>query len=658
MKTQYGNTISEVIQYDAVAGAVCKPIAVTQWYSDTQSTWIDFDDIESRRIELSNENKRYGVYSFMPPAKTINITLNNFQQIYSTGSGEEEASILKKNLKVRAWTGFELTMASAQADNFNVVDTFTDNNKFVHTQLTLGRVYYDPDSYTGTLDASLIGVLYDGSTYDATTYDYSGYYLKEIEVTEAGQKFNQVNINVSTNRFDLRWRVAHNGTFGTVAWSDTESLSTGANVVQLPVATIGTASNLQVAVLFDSPTFDLTEYIEAGSFNINKYKFQHLFKRGTYLLDEPDFQDLKVNCEGRDYLKKALETEINMPIMSGVNIATAMTNVLDRCGIPYATADWDTTSTTVSLNSTASENLGTVSGWKVLDFLMDAVNAGDDDWRLKTEDNGSISLKKIATDVEADYSIHYKYNIESVNKNLDSDKQLQRITMANKSITVNAESLLKSYSGTATDLTLTYGSSAIYVRYTDDNGVILTEDGRDNDQIEFTCTGSTADIKVYGCTPKNAITDEVWAERGNALNIINNDGSTYKRENPFFTQTMCNEYCDYLIGYYGEPAQKVTVKMVPNPYLELNDNCMVFDLYTYTDSIYGLVSIKEDWKEPSLKDTLTLEDRGFNLGLFRWDRNGHYSGINDLKYDIGFVWDQDLDIDGSDTATYKTPILF
>ena len=84
-----------------------------------------------------------------------------------------------------------------------------------------------------------------------------------------------------------------------------------------------------------------------------------------------------------------------------------------------------------------------------------------------------------------------------------------------------------------------------------------------------------------------------------------------------------------------------------NKSLELNDKILVFDKYTYTDDLYHLKEIKETWNNGNIKDTLILEDSGINLGDFIWDRNGHLSGVNDLQYDIGLVWDQDLKLNAT-----------
>jgi hypothetical protein len=116
---------------------------------------------------------------------------------------------------------------------------------------------------------------------------------------------------------------------------------------------------------------------------------------------------------------------------------------------------------------------------------------------------------------------------------------------------------------------------------------------------------------------------------------------------------MADAWCDYMIERNADPRKKITLSMVSNPFLELNDKITVFDLYTYSDDIYHLQSIRETWREPVLKDTLILEDAGIDIGNYAWDRNGVNSGVSDFKYDIGLVWDQDIDINSTDTQDYS-----
>lgn len=650
MKTDFSSTVQEILQYEMVGGASSKAHARTEWYDEINSTWVEFEDIESRDIEFSNRNKRYQSYSFLPPANKIDFILNNFEQIYSTGSGNPKASILKKNLLVRAWSGFELT----NGQTFDSVDDFATNVKFVHVRKSGNHLINDVASYSGTIGGGLGLNLYGEDVYGGTAYSPLGYYLKRESITNAEREFLRATTIVSSNQFDFFYRTSPIATFGSAGWHF-NALNTGSNVVNL-LADLDD-NFIEYGVRFKAPNWSDTDYVSTTT--LTKTDNLFMFKRGVFVLDEPDFQDTKVKCGGRNYLKKALETQINMPdLSSGENIGTAISFVLDRCNIPYDRNNWNNTGTAVTVDGTIGEALNNISGWKALDFLMDSLNAGNDDWRLKFEEDGGLSLKVIPTDVEADWTAHYNFNIERISKDFDSDKQLQRVTALNKSFVVNKEELLNSYSGSATSLHLTYGTAAIYVRYTDANNVILSEDSRSNTAVDFTLTGSAADIKLYGCAPRNAITNELWAELGNSDNIKANNGSTFKKVNPFMDQNQLNEWTKYMIKINANPQKKVNFSMVTNPYLELNDKLVVFDLYTYTDDIYNITRIKESWRDPVLKDTLTLEDAGADLGIFQWDRNGIFSGINDLEYDKGLVWDQDLEIGGSDTREYLTPIRF
>jgi hypothetical protein len=650
VKTDFSATVQELIQYDVVSGASSKAFVRTQWYDTTNSTWTDFDNIESRDIDMSNINQRYQSYSFLPPATKINFTLNNFGQIYSTGSGNPEASILKKNLLVRAWSGYELT----SGETFNSVDDFSTNTKFVHTKKTGSKLYSDISSYSGTIGEGMGLNLYGEDTYGGTAYSPLGYYLKRATITVVDKTYLSLTTIVSSNQFDFFYRTSPFSTFGSAGWKFS-ALSTGSNTINLIADT--NDDYIEYGIRFKAPNWSDGDYVSTTTLTQTDKVFT--LNRGVFVLDEPDFEDTKVKCSGRNYLKKALETEINMPDMSsGVNVGTAITYVLDRCNVPYSTSNWDSTSTAVTVNGTLGEQLNNVTGWKVLDYLMDSLNAGDDDWRIKYEEDGGVSLKKIETDVEADWTVHYNFNIETINKDFDSDKQLQRVTALNKSFVVNKETLLKSYTGTATSLHLTYGTAAIYVRYTDDNDVITSEDARSNTAIDFALSGSTADIDVYGCTPRNAITDELWAELGNSDNIKSNNGSTHRKVNPIMNQDQLNEWTKYMISVNADPNKKITLSMVSNPYLELNDKILVFDLYTYTDDLYILQRIKESFRDPVLKDTLILEDSGFDLGDFIYDRNYIFAGINDLEYDKGLVYDQDIAIGGSDTRSYIKPVTF
>jgi hypothetical protein len=586
----------------------------------------------------------------MPPSKEMSMILNNYGQVYSTGSGDPKSTILKKNLLVRCWSGYDIPSTERRT----LTDDFASTNKFFHTKKSGSSVVLDITTSTEATIATAAeigGAVMGTTTYGTLTYGYPGYYHKTFKINDYQDPL-EMQIAVNSNKFSFKHRVSETPTFIGDSWSSYTTLSTGTNTFPLVA---GKEDNyIEMICRFNSSSWATTDKITSLTMNYDASDFY--FKRGTFVIDEPDYND-KVSVKGRDYLKKALETEINLPDLTTTKtVQKRLTEVFDRCSIPYNTASWDSVSTTCAVvNADIAEDLTNKSGWKICDMLMDAVNAGNDDIYFTFDEDGNAVIKKLDTDQEADWTTHYRYNIEDVSKNFDADSQLQRCTVMNKSIIPNAEATLGVFTGTTsgTSLHLTYGTTAMYVRYTDANSVISAETNRTNTAIDFTVPDSTAyNITIFGCHPKSVAGGEIWAEAGNSNNIINNEGSTYKRENPFMDYTKAKAFADYIIARNGEPKFKMTVKQQVNPLLDVGvDNVVVFDRFTYTDNIYGLEAINETWNNPSLKETIKLRDRGFDLGAFIWSRNGLTPGTNDLKWSTGLVWSQDLGVQATADST-------
>jgi hypothetical protein len=640
LKTLYSNTVSESIQYDEVAGASSKPFIKTQYYNDLTSTWDDFEDVISREISLSNENKRYLSFSFVPPSKQLSLVLDNSNQMYSTGSGDPKASILKKNLKIRCYTGYELLATGS----YSTADDFS--GKKYHTWLTGGSLYATITSYSGTISKYAFFNTYDRFTYGERNYAPSGYYQGFFEINStAYDSFSNLVVTSNSNRIFERHKV------GTGGWSPWYQLSNGVNTIGID--SDADSQRLEYILRWDIPVWGGTASV--SDVTVNARRKGYMFERGVFLADDPEYGQ-SVTIRGRDYLKKGLETEINLPTFSNEPVRRAITKILDRCSIPYDTTSWDATTGVVSLSASLAENVGNISGWKALDYMMDAVNACDDDWLLRWDNDGKMVLAKVPTDVEADYVIDWRYNIEGIAKNFNADKQLQRITVLNKDTVPAVETLLRTLSGTGSSGSSSWSTGALFVRYVDNNGNLATETARSNTGVSFTFSDTGArDVDIYGCFPRNAVTNEVWGERGNALNITSNEGATYKLVNPFLSKSQCQALAEKLVDLWEEPQKNIELSMNPNPYLELIDNVMVFDRFTYTDDIYQIREVKESWNQGNLKDNISLVSRGFDLGAFEWDRNGLTAGINDLNYDKGFVFDQDLEIGGEDLVTYAKP---
>jgi hypothetical protein len=637
MKTVSSDAIGDFIT-DQIDGPISAPIIKTEYYSDTQSTWNEIppEYVEARSISLSSENDRYQVQSFIPPVRDLKLTLNNYDQGWNDDGAR--SGIITKNRLIRCWSGLQIP----EGTDTTLSDDYTTNAKFVNTVKSGSTVTSQIGIYSGTIATAaelLVNTYGSSATYGSAVYGYLGYYTKRFLLPELDEaQATHLKLTASSDKFSFKYRVGNNDSFLGSTWQSYKSVSSGVNSFGLTADV--NQNHIEYIVRFDGNTY--------GADNISNVELHYsdqseLFKQGTFILDQPKFNE-KVQANGRDYLRKALETEINLPTITSEPITTTLTKVFDRCNIPYDTATWDLTSTTVTLNATLAEDIENESGYKLADKLMTALNAGNDDWKFKFTEDGKAQVKIIPTATEADFLAHYFFHIESITKDLDSDKQLQRVTAVNKDIIVNAESLLKSVSGGATSsLTVTY-SDALYVRYEDNNNTILSETARTNGSVSLSMTASAYNIDVYGCTPKNAITDEVWAEKGNSNNIISNDGNTYKNVNPFFTANMGQEYADYLINRRGDPAKRVQLSMLRNPLSELDDNFLVFSLETSDNTLYTLNKITEQWTNPGMKHNLTLIDSGVAFTNFIWDRNGTYQGVNDIKYDTSLIWDYDLGI--------------
>ena len=669
MKAATNNTLSEIIQYDFVSGPQSKPLIRTQYL--TNGTFVDFEnDLVSRSISLSNDNRQYQVYSFMPPVKTMALSINNFEQKYSIdNTASAYSSILKKNLQIRCWSGYELTGAIGTTTN---LDDFTTNTKFVHTQKIGSAIYPDQTSFSGTMSPFAdLGVLYDGSSYSSTTYAYPGYYHKQFNSTFLHPKFNILNVDASSNNMAIKWRTSPLGNM-TGLFTDYVTLATGSNTysIEPPVGD----KYLDYIIRFNNSEWNTADSFDNVS--LSSENRAEMFKQGTFIIDDPVFVNTEIQVNGRDSLRKALETEINLPPATDENANVTISKILTRCKIDHNSGNWDNAGVNITYNPLEKTSLNNISGWKALDLVMDSINGSGDDYVFDQDENGQPIIKKILTDVEADWTAHYKYNIENLSKSENSKSQLQRATIRDTSFQVSPEATIGNFTGTSTSngtISISYAAfagynsadsyvtggtaggqtssqaNAIFVRYINNGSASFTESARTQTGLTLISATSTPyDISVLGCAPivKSNLT---YAEKGNADNIINAKGSTYTRSNPFLPVGIMGGFVNRIMDNNGDPKKFITLDMVANPMTELRDNWMIISKYDYTDDIYGVVSITENWKNPSLKQTVTLKERGFDLGAFQWDRglkadfdNAPVRTVNTLKWDTGFIWDQDF----------------
>jgi hypothetical protein len=670
LKTNITSTLSEIIQYDFVSGPSSKAIIRTQY--QTGATFVDFpEDLTDRTIDLGSENSQYGVFSLMPPVQTMDMSLINYGQRYNpANTASPYHGILKKNMLVKCWSGYELTTAQASG---TVTDNFGAARKYFHTQnvSSPNRVILSEASYTGTI-GTYANPLYDSEHYDDSFYAGAGYYEHKVFLGGGSRRVRQLKITTNSNKMSLNYYTGNISDYKMVS-NGWQTLATGANVI-----TIDSKPGdkyFRYVVRWNASEWGGSDAISLVSYRWAEYA--SLFPQGVFVIDDPQYADATVKISGRDYLKKALETNVNIKALGSIPVTDAIDKVLDACLIPHATHA--TIATTVNFSGSAAEYVQKKTGWQVLSMLMDAANAGNDDIRFKFTEDGRAKVQRIPTDLEADWTMHYRFNVESLNQSNDSDKQLQRITAYQKQMFVSPEVTIGVFTGTAStpSLHLAYAtfakydtagnystaathysatSEGIFVSYIDNktNGVgqVSTEVGRTNTGINFTLTGATAgvypyNITVLGCAPSKKV-HKPYAERGHAANILAKNGVTHTVENTFMDAASLKAYADYSMGVFGNPELVLSAEMVANPLLEIGDNILNFNQWAFDANIYGIYGITENWNNPALKHTLKMRDRGFDLTQFIYDRREYRQrmdrliNINILKYDTGMVWDQDI----------------
>jgi len=290
MKGGVSNTISEVIQYDHVSGPVSKPVIKTEYFNDSTGTFVEFEnDIESRSLSISNENEQYQVYSFMPPVKTLNLSINNFGQKYSAGNTASEFNdVLKKNTLIRAWSGYELTFA---AQSLTMNDDYTTRAKFVHTQLLSGNVCSDITSYTGTVSPfAELGVLLSAGSLGATTYAFPGYYHKRMRLTGSQSiRPTEATLITSSNELKFKYRTGRNLNMLGSDFSTYTTLATGSNAISLN-SKIGDKF-IEYFVRFENTAWSTSVCVNTVSIAYNDNA--QFFKQGTFITDDPKLTDAK-----------------------------------------------------------------------------------------------------------------------------------------------------------------------------------------------------------------------------------------------------------------------------------------------------------------------------------------------------------------------------
>lgn len=670
MKSASTNDRTEYILYDAVGGSRSKPIAKLDYSQDQGSSFTEFEDIENISYSASNNNKQYSKFIQVPPAHTMNATFNNKGQKYSPGAGGTFSNILTRNLLVRPSFGYQMLDTTETSTSFTV----TNYNTLYHTKIVGSTIKNDitsAGSFTALPSITEGWYFYDGLLYDSGTYSPEGYYLSNVvdfkdtfgslELTKLIMTSDSDNIHVYYRSSDIQNVLTAN----TESFTYLSELAIGVNTLTLPNIE---DRYFQFAIVFDTGTWG-TGTVSSISFSYtSSYEY---FDAGQFLVDRPSwsssFGNYKVSVSARDKFKRALETKVTCPsYTSAIDVAKIIRDVADRCGLIHNNgveliAD---TGSTVTISN--DDNFKDTKALDIFNEVMVYINWLNNNYRLELTTDGYLQLViKDGSIDNAEWVIDYRSNLLNVSKSEISDNLLQRITVLQKSHSVNPEIELvtQNYITTQSSVDLTWTNKALYKRVdvvvNSGNGVFSLE-ATENQKITFSITGTIIDIDVtvYGAELQS--TPPYIGESIYYPNSKYNDGITFEIINRLAqTDDECRDIAKSLTDKYGNPNYEVNCSIPFNPLIELGDRVLIFEKYTFTKTIYRIdnISLSYSANGASCYMDLSLTDLGSELDNFVWDRNyfinGGISQDNYFYYDKCGIWDFDLGLINEDTQDYE-----
>uniref|UniRef100_A0A6M3LZI6 Tail protein n=1 Tax=viral metagenome TaxID=1070528 RepID=A0A6M3LZI6_9ZZZZ len=671
MKSASTSDRTEYILYDIVNGSRSKPLAQLDYWDGTE--WKPLDDIKSLSFSQSNQQRRYGSITLVPPANEMSCAIDNKEEKYSPDTGGLFDGVLIRNRLVRAAIGYQLN--DTTTETYTHDPDITSGRVMYHTQVISDKIYNDitsASSFTALPGLTTSWNFYDGLNYDASTYSPEGYYLSSyidflVYKTETLQQLKvtatSTGIKVYYRASDVKDDLINN----TTSFTYLGACSVGTKTFTLSDVT---ERWFQFCLVFDTGTWG-TNYAE--NIQIVYTQSAEYFTQGEYLMDDPGFTsrlgDYSASFSARDYLKKALETEVSCPTYAvAVDCAQILRDVCDRAGIPHNDGAETIADTTYDVAIANDDNFQDEKAVDVFGEVMFYLNGKNTAYRLEMVE-GNLTLYTVdETPTEADWQLHYIYNLISLDKRYVSNKLLQRVTVLTKDHTVDPESQLATdtYTEELTDEELTWSNDSMYLRIeTSGNGTFVLKSIDLNGkkivfdvEYESTATEIDLDVTVYGDEHRAGFTG-YFGEAQKQVNATNVEGFTNKIINRLCqSDAECTDIAEGLIAKYGDPKFQLTATIPCNPLLEIGDKILVWEKYSNSKSIFIIDEIRIEYSADgaSMMQTLILTDTGVDdTASFIWDKNGADAGASDRKLDVGTLWEQDLGVSVTeDTTDYSS----
>jgi hypothetical protein len=651
-------------------GSVGQPVCYVEYYDSINERWLMLQSAKTVRFSRNSKADKVGEYFIVPPAQTLNLTIDNEDGQYSPGGSGEFADILVRDLKIRAQMGY--VMSTASETTYEVIESVYTTA--YHTKVESNIIkpdISDPVSFAGVNGITDIWTFYGDLNYGSGTYNAEGYYLSEIldfsplsfeKLTALKMQSNSEDIFVYYRSSDNKNMLINDE----VAFTLCGELASGSNSFVLPDVD---ERWFQFCLVFATSHWVGAEVSVA---QIDYDSYAEVFDTGEFYLDSAtfasDYDSKTVNVSCRDQLKKALATKISTPDYSSDDVGEILRDICDRCGIEHndgVTEFIDDTTYTVTCDAFINETAN-----DAINECMFYLNSKDEDYRLFVNDDGYLQLEiRDISLTNYDFALNYINHLFSYSRSFKSDDTIAKVTAYSGNPTsTSAEELLASANYTSTGTkTLSWSGDATNKRYEfvhNNTTSTFSNPSFENEEFSFDIGGSSPNtsVSVYGT--KTTLSGAYLGEAVNEENFESNIGYTIDFVNRLLqSNDEAKTFAEQAILRYS-PEGDINFSADANfnyfPLLEINDKCILIEANTLTFQLFAIDNLSVSYSAADAKATMSVNFKqlGGTLENLIFDRNGIFIGIDDLSYDSNIFWDMDIFGEDSDTNTYHKAVQF
>lgn len=658
-------------------------------YYKKNGSWLLFEDLDEEagvKWGAAGQKFDYSNIGLVPGASNVAFSVVNLLGQYSPGSGTAYDNVLDIDTPIKLQAGYILPDLGDEISDNMALGEGAFGYHF-YTKTVDGVVIPDASNSVGNTDkyfTDLFGLYGDGVTYGDSHYGPAGYIVSTYGFSKQGlNQTNNIQVTANNTSFRIFWRTfndrstADQNPIKSTDWTSAGFTVNGTKLISINQDT----KYIQVAVLFDGIAW--SDGANVSAITIQYQSFVEWIYKSVYYLDSAEFDDPtapqipRVQCAGRDLMKRAIDTDFNLPdLTAGFYVDALVKLILDGLQMKY------TPTSIADLSAFGQRTLATglnsqLKANKVLELAMQIITQSGSTkyfafmrYDESIDDNAFfIQPKPIVFTDFMTFSRNYVTSIGFKRKSYD--RLLQRISAFTKKESQSPNVVLASQLITSSGVvTLSWIGNAESKYFSVDvldsfSDVALSGTHPVNPtSIDFLIiySGTPFTLTVYG-SMWSASAPVAEGESINAVNMRNRRGITREIENPLILDsTEARAVAEGFTETYGDPQFDVGDLQFPflNVFFDQNDPALIVSDITFIATIYYINAIQNFWSRspnPADATTFSLIDSGFELSDFpdiiRYDGIGRYdSGI---QYDLNFPLNQTED---TTDYSYLEPVKF